>query len=334
MKNLFFYVPGRCTAIMLHWHSLPRNRRGTLVHFIFTQLLFNSTPLYKFLRVGFFFCAVALLWQNAVFAQLNTDNQFARPLKEVLQDVQNKYGVTIKFTDSMVANKKVTYAAWKYRPDVDVTLENILTPLELKVKKEAEKKYKLSAYEYYRWQPADGWAELDRIASQYSTLQEWENRKSVLKPCLREALQLTHLPALPGNKPIITPVRNFEGYTVENIAIEILPGLWINGSLYKPAKYKGKIPVILNPDGHWEKQRYRPDCQYRCAAFAKMGAMAFSYDLFAWGESLLQFKYRRSPPQFIYDDSGTGRHSHSGLFAGTKRCRYKPCGHHRRQRRR
>jgi dienelactone hydrolase len=84
---------------------------------------------------------------------------------------------------------------------------------------------------------------------------------------------------------------------VENIAIEILPGLFVNGSLYKPSKYKGKIPVILNPDGHWEKQRYRPDCQYRCAALARMGAMAFSYDLFAWGESLLQFKlpdHRRS----------------------------------------
>jgi sugar phosphate isomerase/epimerase len=64
-----------------------------------------------------------------------------------------------------------------------------------------------------------------------------------------------------------------------------------------PLKFKGKIPVILNPDGHWEKQRYRADCQYRCAAMARMGAMAFSYDLFAWGESLLQFKiedHRRS----------------------------------------
>ncbi|HKZ68378.1 MAG TPA: sugar phosphate isomerase/epimerase family protein, partial [Chitinophagaceae bacterium] len=101
----------------------------------------------------------------------------------------------------------------------------------------------------------------------------------------------------PNSKPIITSQRKFDGYTVENIALEILPGLWINGSLYKPAKYRGKIPVILNPDGHWEKQRYRPDCQYRCAALAKMGAMTFSYDLFAWGESLLQFKsedHRRS----------------------------------------
>jgi dienelactone hydrolase len=110
------------------------------------------------------------------------------------------------------------------------------------------------------------------------------------------------LPAKPASAPIITPKRVYDGYTVENIAIEILPGLYINGSLYKPLKIKGKIPVILSPDGHWDKQRYRADCQIRCANIARMGAMAYSYDLFAWGESLLQFKgedHRRSLAQTI-----------------------------------
>lgn len=260
------------------------------------SVLFSFVPLRLCVKPFVLLCAFVSLWFN-VFAQPNTDNQYTKPLKDVLNDVQKKYGVTIKFVDSMVANKKVTYADWKYRPDVEVTLESILTPLELKVKKEGDKKYKLSVYEYYRWVPTEGWAELDRIAAQYKTVDEWEKRKAELIPCMKEALQLTHLPALPNSKPITTPKRIYDGYTVENIALEILPGLWINGSLYKPAKYKGKIPVILNPDGHWEKQRYRADCQYRCAAFAKMGAMAFSYDLFAWGESLLQFKiedHRRS----------------------------------------
>ncbi len=310
MKNYFSFGPGCIAAIRLHW-------RRTLVHWVILLSNANRKHLHLFaihfisgLKKSFQFagfkapfrglgvlCASVLLWQSSLQAQANTDNQFAKPLKEVLNDIQKKYNVTIKFADSMVANKKVTYAGWKYRPDVELTLESILTPLELKVKKEGDKKYKLSAYEYFRWQPAEGWAELDRIAAQYKTLQEWESRKKALKLCMKEALQLAQLPALPNNKPVITAVRKFDGYTVQNIAIEILPGLWINGSLYKPAKYKGNIPVILNPDGHWEKQRYRADCQYRCAAFAKMGAMAFSYDLFAWGESLLQFKledHRRS----------------------------------------
>jgi sugar phosphate isomerase/epimerase/dienelactone hydrolase len=235
------------------------------------------------------FCVVTNL--NTVSAQLNTDNQFTKPLKEVLTDIQKKYGVIIKYVDSMVANKKVTYADWKYRPDVEVTLDNILKPLDLKVKKEKDKQYKLSYYEYYRWPVEEGWAELDRIAAQYNNLEEWKKRKADLEPCLLEAMQLTCLPASPNTAPIKTNYRKLDGYTIENMAIEILPGVWVNGSLYKPAKYKGKIPVILHPQGHWDKHRYRADCQYTSAAIAKMGGMLFNYDMFAWGESLLQFKF-------------------------------------------
>jgi hypothetical protein len=98
-------------------------------------------------------------------------------------------------------------------------------------------------------------------------------------------------------------VRKFKGYTVQNIAIETLPGLYVCGSLYKPEKIKGKIPVVLNPDGHFARGRYREDCQYRCATLARMGAMAFSYDLFGWdGESLLQVTsndHRRSLVQSL-----------------------------------
>lgn len=283
-KGIIFFVSGYCNT---NQHLLRR----TLVRHNPIQLSFEVRHLYSFARILFFLCVYVFLWQFSLQAQPNTDNQYAKPLKEVLNDIQKKYSVAIKYDEKMVAGKIVTYADWKYRLDVEKTLEAILMPLSLKVKKEGEKKYKLSEYEYYRWAPAEGWAELDRIAAQYKTVEEWERRKAELRSCIKEALQLTHLPALPSNKTIVTPKRVYNGYTVENIAIEILPGVWINGSLYKPAKYKGKIPVILNPDGHWEKQRYRADCQYRCAAFAKMGAMAFSYDLFAWGESMLQFKY-------------------------------------------
>ena len=303
MMTLFLFIITLITSFFFlnlnfriePWFHQQKNLKFFKIQTNNTKKKFPSIyPYSKILLCIFTFIYIG---QNKITAQSNTDNAYIKPLKEVLIDIQKKYGVTIKYADSMVQNKNVTYAGWKYRPDVEVTLESILTPLELKIKKEGYKKYKLSVYEYYRWLPADGWAELDRIAAQYNTLQEWEQRKAELKPCIKEALQLSVLPASPYTKPIITAIRYFDGYMVQNMAIEILPGLWVNGSLYKPLKYKGKIPVILNPDGHWEKQRYRTDCQLRCAAFAKMGAMAFSYDLFAWGESLLQFKiedHRRS----------------------------------------
>lgn len=245
-------------------------------------------------------CLTAMCF--AAHAQQTTDAMYRKTLKEVLDEVQDKYHVKIKYTAAQVDGKWVNYAQWRFRLNVDTTLANILTPLDLKVNKEAPGRYKLKEYEYFRWAVSDGWKELDRIAAQYHDRDTWEQRKAMLKPELYKALELSPLPAKPASKPIITPKRIFDGYTVENIAIEILPGLYINGSLYKPLKIKGKIPVILSPDGHWEHQRYRADCQIRCASLARMGAMAYSYDLFAWGESLLQFKdedHRRSLAQTI-----------------------------------
>lgn len=244
-------------------------------------------------RLIFFIQVVLLLvCTNVVTAQNNnSDNQFKKPLKEVLDEIQKKYSVKIKYDEKAVRDKWVTYADWRYRNDVEETLRNVLSIFDMKVKKEGAKAYKLSDFEYYRWSQQEGWAEMDRIAAQYNNVSEWEKRKDELRPCIMEQLQLSPLPAKVNSQPIKTAVRKFDGYTVENIALEILPGVWINGSLYKPAKFKGKIPVILNPDGHWTDHRYRADCQLRCAALARMGAMAFSYDLFGWGESALQFDY-------------------------------------------
>lgn len=239
---------------------------------------------------------IFLLISVPAFAQ-NSDDQYRKPLQEVLDDIGKRFKITLQYTPEMVKDKYVNYAEWRFRGDAEQTLKNVLLPLDMKADKSGEARYKVKYYEYYRWPVQEGWAELDRLAALYNNKEQWEKRKALLKPCLLGALQLSPLPPAPGSAPIITAKRKFDDYTVENIALEILPGLYVNGSLYRPDKIEGKIPVILNPDGHWEKQRYRPDCQYRCAALARMGAIAFSYDLFAWGESLLQFKtedHRRS----------------------------------------
>ncbi|UKT65423.1 acetylxylan esterase [Pedobacter mucosus] len=246
-------------------------------------------------RISTYFILVILVcfssFTNLSAQTQNTDNLYKKPLVEVLKDIQTRYKITVKYSEPQVKDKFVNYANWRFRADVDETLANVLTPLDMKVNKEKPGVYKLKEYEYYRWEVQDGWAYLDSLATKYHDKTTWEKRKSEIKPELFKALLLSPLPAKPNSKPIITAKRIYDGYSVENIALEILPGIWINGSLYQPLVVKGKIPVVLSPDGHWEKQRFRPDCQIRCAMIAKMGAMAFSYDLFAWGESMLQFKY-------------------------------------------
>ncbi len=272
-----------------------------LNHFMFSNKI--SIRYLKGNRLYFFlFLIVGNCFFNPISAQENSDNLYQKPLKQVLKDVENKFGVTIKFTDSMVQNKVVNYADWRFRSTADETLANVLAPLDMKVNKEGDKRYKLKYYEYYRWTVDDGKEKLDSLATKYNDAKTWETRKNDLRQCMLQALQLSPLPARPASKPILSNKRMYGDYSVENMALEVLPGLYVCGSVYQPTTIQGKIPVILCPDGHFDKGRYRADCQYRCASLARMGCMAISYDLFAWGESLLQFKdedHRRSIAESI-----------------------------------
>jgi hypothetical protein len=247
-------------------------------------------------------CVLLTGFWSQTFSQ-TSDDKFRQPLKDVLTDIQNRYGIAIRYPADLVKDRWINYAQWRYRPDVEETLQNILASQDLTFAKEGEKRYKIQDFQYHLKTVEEGRQQLNYLSTLYNDVQSWQLRKDSLRKCFLSALRLTNIPARPSSQAIITPVRKFKDYTVQNIAIETMPGVYVCGSLYRPLKYKGKIPVVLNPDGHFSKGRYREDCQYRCAALAKMGAMAFSYDLFGWeGESILQIDpkdHRRSLVQSI-----------------------------------
>ena len=230
------------------------------------------------------------------------DDAFARPLKEVIADIETRFHVKIRYPETLVKDKVVTYANWRFRPELEKTMSNILSSQDITFTKEAEGKYKLQSYQYHLKTPEEGKEQLTFLATRYQDQPSWEARKATLKSCMLQALKCSPIPEKPNSAPIFSNKRTYDGYTVENVAIETLKGVYVCGSLYMPTKTKGLMPIILNPDGHFGDGRYRADCQYRCAMQAKMGAIAFSYDLFAWGESLLQFKtedHRKSLAQSI-----------------------------------
>lgn len=240
-----------------------------------------------------------------VYAYAQTsDDGFKRPLKEVLDDIQQRYHISIRYPEELVKDRWVTYAGWRYRPDVEKTMSNILASQDISFAPDGDKKYKLQAYQYHLKTPEEGQEQLDYLSTLYTDVAGWQKRREELKQCILSSLRLSPLPAAPASKPIITPVRKFKGYTVQNIALETLPGVYVCGSLYRPERIQGKLPVVLNPDGHFARGRYRADCQLRCAALARMGALAFSYDLFGWdGESQLQVRpqdHRRALVQTLH----------------------------------
>ncbi|KAA8486285.1 acetyl xylan esterase AXE1 [Arcticibacter tournemirensis] len=240
--------------------------------------------MYKSLVAGFL-----VLLASFSFAQ-TADDAFRKPLKEVISDIENQFHVKIRYPEDLVKDRMVTYAGWRFRPDLEQTLFNVMSSQDITFVKEGEGKYKLQNFQYHLKTPLEGKQQLEYLWTKFNDVTSWESRKKELRECMWKALKLSPLPAKPASRPVISNRRTMNGYTIENVALETLPGVYVCGSLYRPLNAKGKLPVILNPDGHFGDGRYRADCQYRCAMQAKMGAISFSYDLFAWGESALQFK--------------------------------------------
>jgi len=243
------------------------------------------------MKKGYYILILCVLSVVCVFAQ-NTqtaDSAYSRPLIDVLRDIENRFDIKVKYDARMVDGKILKYADWRIKPwSAEESLIAVLAPFDYKFVMD-NGKYKIKEFEYARATEEEGKKFLDYLETLYSDKESWEKRKAELKACLPEALRVSPMPAKPESKIILTPKRKYDGYTVENFAIETLPGIYVCGSIYKPAKIKGKCPVILNPNGHFGNGRYREDQQMRCATQARMGAISVSWDLFAWGESLLQF---------------------------------------------
>lgn len=138
------------------------------------------------------------------------------------------------------------------------------------------------------WTEAEGKSFLEAQRLTYTSRKEWESRAAVIRQHILKGTGLETFPKKCPLNAIIGPKRVYDGYQVQNVAFESLPGVYVTGSLYTPAVSKGKIPGIISPHGHWSKPgdvgRYRPDAQKRFAAFARMGAMVFGYDMVGYGQ--------------------------------------------------
>ena len=216
------------------------------------------------------------------------ETQFSRPLGKVLQEISIRFNIKLKY-EVDTTGKVVLFADFRIRPySAEESLTNVLSLFDFKFTKQTENTYRIKAYEYMRRTPDDGKKMLAYLNTLYRDSVEWNTRKECLRKEVREKLQIDSLLKRRVNsKPILSKIRSFDGYSVQNFAIETLPGLYVCGSIYSPLS-KGKHALILCPNGHWTNGRYREDEQLRFGTLARMGATCVSYDLYGWGESELQ----------------------------------------------
>jgi len=81
------------------------------------------------------------------------------------------------------------------------------------------------------------------------------------------------LDTLPGN-----------GYRLKKFRYEVIPGLWLPGLLYEPAQLSGRVPVVVNLNGHEGEGKANSYIQERCINLAKKGLLAYNYEWFGMGE--------------------------------------------------
>jgi len=134
----------------------------------------------------------------------------------------------------------------------------------------------------------DAKKQLAKFARSYSNLNQWKARAKRTREAVLRGAELLPYPEKTPLNPIIHSKREYDGYTVENVAFESLPGVFVTGNLYRPRAGKGPFPAVLCPHGHFSSAgnygRFRPNMQRRCATLARMGAVAFSYDMVGYGD--------------------------------------------------
>lgn len=133
-------------------------------------------------------------------------------------------------------------------------------------------------------------ARLQQLAFRYNTsVPAWEARADEVRRGILRGAGLDPLPIRTRMSRVTHSKKFKDGYTIENVGLEISPGYWLTGNLYRPVGRTGKVPAIAHPIGHFKKDgwmtRTQPEMQARAGHLARMGAIVFVYDMVGWGET-------------------------------------------------
>lgn len=160
----------------------------------------------------------------------------------------------------------------------------------------------------------------------------WQKRKEELR---RRVLVATGLWPMPKKTPLNAVIHGKverDGFTVEKVYFESLPGHFVTGLLFRPESEpgeSGKRPAVLSPHGHGGRQQDygarklgemiaagqetfaesgRMPKLARCAHLARMGCVTFIFDMLGYADSQqlsyeLTHRFKTQRPEFDSPDS-------------------------------
>jgi dienelactone hydrolase len=117
-----------------------------------------------------------------------------------------------------------------------------------------------------------------------ATLEDWQKTRSDLRDLLLKAWG-----GFPAEPCPLEPRKLGEivrdGYRVEKIVFQTMPGVWMTANAYVPdGKPEQTFPAVLCVHGHWAGAKQDPVVQSRCIGLAKLGFFVLCVDAFGAGE--------------------------------------------------
>ena len=112
-----------------------------------------------------------------------------------------------------------------------------------------------------------------------ASVEEFEQRRQNGRRELLRSLGLDPLPPRTPLKARVTGILEREGYRIEKVVFESRPNFPVTAHLYVPSGAAGrKLPVIVNPHGHWGYKKQEPTVQSRLIGQALRGYLAVVVD--------------------------------------------------------
>jgi dienelactone hydrolase len=123
----------------------------------------------------------------------------------------------------------------------------------------------------------------------YSSQAEWKQRREHLRKQILAAAGLLPMPAHGPVRSEIFGRLERDGYSIEKVWVETMPGYYLGGNLYRPLGRSGRLPGIVSPHGHWKRGRLE-DSEHgsipaRCINLARQGFAVFAYDMVGYNDT-------------------------------------------------
>jgi len=152
------------------------------------------------------------------------------------------------------------------------------------------------------------------------TKRDWLERQSRV----REKLSAIIGP-FPGKTPLnarVTGILQRDGYSIEKIIYESIPGYYVTAAMYIPDGVEEKAPAVFYACGH-SVEGFRVDIyQHVCINLVKKGFVVFTIDPMGQGERFEYWDPEKNEPRFPIPDH---EHSYAGaqcLISGYSTARY------------